>query len=219
MLNLFHHLIYSHGSVKILKQLRDDDLSTYQLSTITHQPINPHPSSILPHSGKLLIFAKSLNMKKVLSLFVLVMFVAVGNAQPPDVPAEKGSKFGAEITTEKAVPVEEMVKTLTTKEGDKKMEVKVQGTVVEVCQAEGCWLRMKNGESNIMVRMKDHKWFVPTALNGKTIVLQGTAEVKETSVAQLKHYAEDANKSKAEIDAIKEPKKEVLINATGIVVI
>lgn len=158
-------------------------------------------------------------MKKILSLTVFTIFAFIANAQPPDVPAEKGAKFGAEITTDKAIPVEEMVKTLVSKEGDKKMEVKIQGTVVEVCQAEGCWLRMKNGESNIMVRMKDHKWFVPTALNGKTIVLQGIAEVKETSVAQLKHYAEDANKSKAEIDAIKEPKKEVLINATGIVVI
>lgn len=158
-------------------------------------------------------------MKKILSLFALTMIVAVGNAQPPDVPAEKGAKFGTEVTAEKAVPVEEMVKNLESKEGEKKMEVKVQGTVVEVCQAEGCWLRMKNGESNIMVRMKDHKWFVPVAINGKTIVLQGVAEVKETSVAQLKHYAEDAGKTKAEIDAIKEPKKEVLINATGILVI
>jgi tRNA/tmRNA/rRNA uracil-C5-methylase (TrmA/RlmC/RlmD family) len=78
---------------------------------------------------------------------------------------------------------------------------------------------MKNSDGNIMVRMKDHKWFVPTALNGKTIVLEGTAEIKETSVAQLKHYAEDAGKSKAEIDAIKEPKKEVLVQAKGIVVI
>jgi hypothetical protein len=78
---------------------------------------------------------------------------------------------------------------------------------------------MKNGNSNIMVRMKDHKWFVPTALHGKTIVLQGFAEIKETSVAQLKHYAEDAGKTQAEIDAIKEPKKEVLVNATGILVL
>jgi uncharacterized protein YdeI (BOF family) len=158
-------------------------------------------------------------MKKILFLFVLTMMIAAGNAQPPDVPAEKGSKFGAEVTADKAISVEEMVKTLQAKEGEKKLEVKIQGNVVEVCQAEGCWLRMKNGEGNIMVRMKDHKWFVPTALNGKTIVLQGVAELKETSVAQLKHYAEDAGKSKAEIDAIKEPKKEVLVNATGILVI
>lgn len=153
-----------------------------------------------------------------LSLFIVLLMVAVGNAQPPDVPAEKGSKFGADVTAEKAVAVEEMVKTLEAKPGEK-LEVKIQGTVVEVCQAEGCWLRIKNGDSKIMVRMKDHKWFVPTALNGKTIILEGIAEIKETSVAQLKHYAEDAGKTQAEIDAIKEPKKEVLVNAKGILVL
>lgn len=153
-----------------------------------------------------------------LSLFIVLLMVAVGNAQPPDVPAEKGSKFGADVTAEKAVAVEEMVKTLEAKPGEK-LDVKIQGTVVEVCQAEGCWLRIKNGDSKIMVRMKDHKWFVPTALNGKTIILEGIAEIKETSVAQLKHYAEDAGKTQAEIDAIKEPKKEVLVNAKGILVL
>jgi hypothetical protein len=158
-------------------------------------------------------------MKKILSLVFFTAMVTMLNAQPPDVPAEKGSAFGAVVTADKAVSVEEMVKALQAKEGEKKMDVKVQGVVVEVCQAEGCWLRMKNSDGNIMVRMKDHKWFVPTALNGKTIVLEGTAEIKETSVAQLKHYAEDAGKSKAEIDAIKEPKKEVLVQAKGIVVI
>lgn len=158
-------------------------------------------------------------MKKILTLVVFTVIVAIGNAQPPDVPAEKGAKFGAEVTADKAVSVEEMVKNLDAKEGEKKMEVKIQGVVVEVCQAEGCWLRMKNGNDKIMVRMKDHKWFVPTALNGKTIILEGVAEIKETSVAQLKHYAEDGGKSQAEIDAIKEPKKEVLVNAKGILVI
>jgi len=37
-------------------------------------------------------------------------------------------------------------------------------------------------------------------------------------VAEQKHYAEDAKKSQAEIDAIKEAKKEMRILASGIVV-
>jgi hypothetical protein len=42
--------------------------------------------------------------------------------------------------------------------------------------------------------------------------------MKTTSVAELKHYAEDAKKTQAEIDAIKEPKKEVRVTAKGIVI-
>jgi hypothetical protein len=43
--------------------------------------------------------------------------------------------------------------------------------------------------------------------------------MKTTSVAELKHYAEDAKKSQAEIDAIKEPQKEVRVTAKGIVIV
>jgi hypothetical protein len=56
-------------------------------------------------------------------------------------------------------------------------------------------------------------------MNGKTIVVDGTATLKETSVEMLKHYAADANKTKAEIDAIKEPKKEITMQAKGILVL
>jgi hypothetical protein len=40
--------------------------------------------------------------------------------------------------------------------------------------------------------MKDYAFFVPTALEGKTVVLEGSAESKTTSVKELQHYAEDA---------------------------
>lgn len=42
---------------------------------------------------------------------------------------------------------------------------------------------------------------------------------KLTTVDQLKHYAEDAGKPQAEIDAIIEPKKEVILDATGVLVL
>ena len=157
-------------------------------------------------------------MKKFLAFSVAVFSVSIAMAQPPNVPADKGANFGQVVTLDKAVPVADMVKSLEGKEGQK-VDVKIQGEVVQVCEAEGRWLRMKNGDGTIMVRMKDHKFFVPTVMNGKKILVQGVAELKETSVAQLKHYAEDAGKSKAEIDKIKEPKKEVVLNADGILVL
>jgi len=83
----------------------------------------------------------------------------------------------------------------------------------------GCWIKIKSSTGDMMVRMKDHGFFVPLALNGKEVVIDGIAEVKETSVAQLKHYAEDAGKSKEEIAAIKEPQTDITITAKGIVVL
>jgi hypothetical protein len=40
--------------------------------------------------------------------------------------------------------------------------------------------------------MKDYAFFVPTALKGKNVVLEGNAERKVISVNEQKHYAEDA---------------------------
>jgi hypothetical protein len=70
-----------------------------------------------------------------------------------------------------------------------------------------------------MVKMKDYGFFLPVSAKGKTVVIDGKVELKTTSVAELKHYAEDAKKSKEEIDAIKEPQKEVRVLAKGIVVV
>jgi hypothetical protein len=67
--------------------------------------------------------------------------------------------------------------------------------------------------------MNDYGFLVPLSLKGKTVVIDGEAKLKTTSVAELKHYAEDAKKTQAEIDAITEPKKEVRIMARGIAVV
>jgi hypothetical protein len=158
-------------------------------------------------------------MKQIFSFLICLLSVMTLIAQPPNVPADKGTEFGEKVSAENAVSVSRMAKAVQGKEGEKKMDVKVQGEVTQVCEAEGCWLKMKNGDETIMVRMKDHKFLVPTVMKGKTIVVEGVAEYKETSVAQLKHYAEDAGKSKEEIEKIKDPKKEIVLQAKGILVL
>ena len=45
------------------------------------------------------------------------------------------------------------------------------------------------------------------------------AEEKITTVEQLRHYAEDAGKSKEEIAKITEGKREITVNAKGILVL
>ena len=51
------------------------------------------------------------------------------------------------------------------------------------------------------------------------MVLDGEATMKEVSVKQQRHYAEDAGKSKAEIEKIKEPKTERQFVAKGVLVL
>jgi Domain of unknown function (DUF4920) len=155
-------------------------------------------------------------MKKLLFLLTIVMISISLMAQPPKGPAKKGMTFGIKTTADGAVAANELTNVMAEKTT---ADVKVKGTVTEVCKAEGCWIRMQTASGTMLIKMKDHSFTVPLALNGKTIVADGVAELKETSVEMLKHYAEDAGKSKAEIEAITAPKKEIILHAKGILVL
>ena len=155
-------------------------------------------------------------MEKGLFLLPLLLFTMILMAQPPQGPAKKGMTFGTSTTADGAIKADQLTTALGGKE---KADVKVMGKVVEVCRAEGCWLKMQTAKGPMMIRMKDHSYFVPLALNGKTIVAEGTVTIKETSVAMLKHYAEDGGKTKTAIAAIKKPRKEMMFDAKGILVL
>ncbi|CEJ69211.1 protein of unknown function [Chryseobacterium oranimense] len=141
-------------------------------------------------------------------------------AGPPAGNAIVGDTYGSAVTSEsKAITVDKLSKKL--KKDNKKVEnVAVKGKVTDVCEKKGCWLTIQTEDnSQFFVKMKDYAFFVPTALKGKNVVLEGTAERKVTSIDEQKHYAEDAKKPQAEIDAITTPKEEIRFVANGIKVV
>lgn len=155
-------------------------------------------------------------MKKTILLVNALILSFVLMAQPPKGQANTGMIFGSKITAQNALPVNDLPSYL---EERSEAPIKITGKVVEVCKSEGCWIKMETANGPMLIKMKDHSFFVPLALNGKTIVADGIAYYKETSVEMLRHYAEDAGKSKVEIAAIKEPKKEFTMQAKGILVL
>lgn len=93
---------------------------------------------------------------------------------------------------------------------------KISGEIKEVCTKKGCWFSMElpNGQA-MRVTFKDYGFFIPTNSQGFPIVLEGVATLTETDVETLRHYAEDQGKSKEEVEAITEPKREITFEATG----
>ena len=79
-------------------------------------------------------------------------------------------------------------------------------------------LEAPNGET-IRVNFKDYAFFMPKDLAGKKVVIDGFAERTETSVEDLKHIAEDAKKPAEEIAKITKPKKEIVFEAKGVVIL
>ncbi|MBX2827990.1 MAG: DUF4920 domain-containing protein [Flavobacteriaceae bacterium] len=98
------------------------------------------------------------------------------------------------------------------------LEMKVKAKVNSVCQKKGCWMRLDLGEQESFVRFKDYGFFMPKDLAGSEVLVNGYAFVEETSVDDLKHFAEDAGKSQEEIDAITEPELSYNFLSTGVLI-
>ncbi len=105
----------------------------------------------------------------------------------------------------------------TLKAGDT-LNIKFASKINEVCSKKGCWMKLPAGETDetIMVRFKDYGFFMPLDSKGREVIVEGKAFVKEVSVDELKHYAEDAGKSEEEIAKITEPKLELAFEANGV---
>ena len=156
-------------------------------------------------------------MKKMLFIFLFVASAFIVNAQPPEGDAKPGDSYGAKINPDGAVDIAKIPAMLAEKES---FDTKVKAKIIEVCPQKGCWLKLDVGNgTTALVKMKDYGFFLPLAAKGKTVIIEGEVKMKNTSVEELKHYAEDAKKSQAEIDAITKPEKEMRFTAKGIVVI
>jgi Domain of unknown function (DUF4920) len=103
------------------------------------------------------------------------------------------------------------------------VNVIMRAKVSDVCQAKGCWMNIVDPSGatadEIFVQFQDYGFFMPKDIAGKEVIVEGKAYKQETSIEELKHYAEDAGKSAEEIAAITEPVMEKKFMATGVVLV
>lgn len=151
-------------------------------------------------------------MRELLFTLCLITSVLFSSA----VAQEKTAYFGEKISEKDALQPAEFIKKMdNATEAETKLEAKING----VCQMKGCWmtLDMDNGQE-VMIRFKDYAFFVPKDVVGKTAVVKGRAYIDTVSVETLRHYAEDAGKSRQEIEAITEPELRVSFMADGVMI-
>ena len=102
--------------------------------------------------------------------------------------------------------------------GSDTVNMVIKGVIKEVCSKKGCWMRLPlSGEEDLMVRFKDYGFFVPTDASGE-VIIKGQAFKTQISVADLRHYAQDAADIEAEIAAITEPKNTYSFIAEGVLI-
>lgn len=124
--------------------------------------------------------------------------------------------FGDTIKQDGAITADKLIEQL---KGKDSVNIKITGTIEEVCQKKGCWMNMNIGNGQSMkVRFKDYAFFVPKDAAGKTVFIEGYAYNDTISVADQKHYAEDAGKTKEEISKITQPEISISFEANGVII-
>jgi hypothetical protein len=161
-------------------------------------------------------FLKSKQMKKILLAAFLFAGVAASAQTKEKTQAAPGVVYGVVGEEVKAIPADQVKDKLVNDE----FQGQIKAKVVEVCKAEGCWIKVErsNGAA-MMVRAKDHAFLMPENIVGRTVIIEGNATVKEVTEEMRRHYAEDAGKSKKEISKIKGSEKDVQFAATGVKVL
>ena len=100
-------------------------------------------------------------------------------------------------------------------------KVRVRGPVTGVCQVKGCWMNLgkldKQGNPPIFVKFKDYGFFVPKDASGCEAVLEGQLSFKQETVAETKHYLEDAGKYEA-AKKVTEGRKILRFMADGVAI-
>jgi hypothetical protein len=99
------------------------------------------------------------------------------------------------------------------------VDVVLSAKTVTTCKKAGCWMEIctQDNQLNTRVFMKDHAFGVPLeGCEGKEAIVYGRAFRYKLSVEYLRHLAEDAGKSKEEIEKITEPETAIGIDAWGV---
>lgn len=163
-------------------------------------------------------------MKKLLIVFGLMLTVLSCKTEDKKTEVVEVEKevvnyisIGEEITADAARSTSEMAEAYKSMRMGDTINTKMMGTVNEVCQSKGCWMKIDLKDGNqVMVKFKDYGFFMPKDISGKEVVLNGKAFVNEVPVDEQRHYAEDAGQSAEEIAAITEPKKTFSFEADGV---
>ncbi len=151
-------------------------------------------------------------------LFALVAALIACKTTPP--PAQ-GDTFGEGVSNpDAAVSFADVVKQLDSTDS---VHVIMRGKVTDVCQAKGCWMNIVDPasatEEALFVQFKDYGFFMPKDIAGREVIVEGKAYKEQTTVEELRHYAEDAGKSAEEIAAITEPVSEKKFMASGVMLL
>lgn len=90
-------------------------------------------------------------------------------------------KFGAPVTSRKAVDIAKLAKDPARFAGRR---VRLEGTVKEVCQGRGCWVEVEAGGASFLARSLDESVLLPKDCKGHRVVVQGVVKALPRTIKE-----------------------------------
>ena len=145
---------------------------------------------------------------------------ATPTASTDEAPEADGFVLVGELSgSEDALPASDAIARANDLDGQ---DVRIEGPISAVCQQAGCWLRMGSDDPDQALRVNvprdssgSYVFTFPMDVAGADALVEGVLAVEETDVETLRHFAEDEGATDEEIAAITEPRRTVILNATG----
>ena len=96
--------------------------------------------------------------------------------------------------------------------------IEISGTIIEVCQHAGCWVRIADpaaAQESVFVKFTCpiEGRLIPLEAVGKPALVQGEIVVEEIDEMEARHVAIEAGKSPEEVDAIVGPQKVIRVSS------
>ena len=124
------------------------------------------------------------NWKFTAFLVIVVSLIACQTESKMD----NNQTFGGEVTMEEPVSLAEVYASPDKFEGK---EIRLDGEISQVCQHKGCWIKMTDGDKELIVRFKDYGFFVPKDAATSKVTIQGIFTTEAD-----KHVMEEASSQK-----------------------
>jgi hypothetical protein len=121
--------------------------------------------------------------------------------------------FGGKITLKNKLPLQAALG------ADSKNKILTGGKVTKVCEKKGCWMTIKSEDAEVRIKFKGYSFFVPRALTGKNVLVEGNIKTEIESVKDQRHLAKDAGQSAEKQAKITKPKTTQTFVATAVEVI
>ncbi len=128
-------------------------------------------------------------------------------------PAPQSQWYGGRFDTTAALSADQLLSHWPDTIGH---QVVVQGTVAEICIAEGCWLTLRTPHGDPIFVDWDHAFSVPHENQAKQVYIKGRVYVDSSHLETLRSEAKKAGKSDSAIARMVELKLRPALKASGV---